>query len=234
MTTSSKRYSIETILARASQLDIVLSLRDGKLVTQSHNPIPDKAMAVFREYKTELVDYLTEQERAYQLREQQAIAEYEQTLQNCPALCAACLGPVDSPESVETHATREHEGMMYCNAHYLAIQEEKQAMATPEPEPGPEPADDEQRKEQFMSAVQQIADSIPGGCEVHIDSSDYTLADRVKDLLQEEQQQSLKKQSFWDRIEAQNASFDPKKRVDWRKYGYKKKDGKWHYPRKDE
>jgi hypothetical protein len=71
----------------------------------------------------------------------------------------------------------------------------------------------------------------PGGCEAHIDPPDYTLADRVKEIQAEEQQQSQKKQSFWERIEAQNANFDPKKPVNWFDYGYKKdKQGKWFDP----
>jgi hypothetical protein len=84
--------------------------------------------------------------------------------------------------------------------------------------------------------VQRDGVWVCGACQ---ELRDVATVERVPVSQQAEQEQEqampeAPKQSFWERIEAQNARFDPAKPVDWQQYGFKRnQQGRWFYARKD-
>ena len=77
MTTTAKRWNVEAILKRASDLEIEVLLVEGNLeLHAAPGVLSEKATAIFREYKQEIIDYLRSQ--------------YSQLLLNAPTTCATC------------------------------------------------------------------------------------------------------------------------------------------------
>ncbi len=108
-----KRFTAEQVLARASQLHIILGVEGEKLVIHAPDEaLNEKIRAVLSEYKPELVAYLKGQERAY-------LQKYEEG-----PLCARCLD-LDRDNPVPALSEPYTDDFYYCERHHPALQQEK-------------------------------------------------------------------------------------------------------------
>lgn len=111
--TTTQRYTVGQVLARAKQLQIILGV-DGETLTidAPRGALTEKVRAVLKEYKPELIAYLKEQERLY-------LQKYEE-----PPLCARCLD-LDRDHPVEALPEPHTDDFYYCERHHPALQQEK-------------------------------------------------------------------------------------------------------------
>jgi predicted metal-dependent hydrolase len=109
-TTSTKRFTAEQIVARASQLHIMLGLEGDDLrVIAPKGAMNEKIRTVLNEYKPQLVAYLKEQEQAY-------LKQHDIT-----PLCATCL---DIDRENTTPALPEpYNDLYYCEQHHPTLEE---------------------------------------------------------------------------------------------------------------
>ena len=111
--TNTKRFTTGQVLARARQLHIILGV-DGETLSiyAPRGALTEKIRAVLREYKSELVAYLKEQERRYLQQHQE------------PPLCATCLDQ-DRDHPVEALLEPHTDDFYYCKRHHPALQQKK-------------------------------------------------------------------------------------------------------------
>jgi hypothetical protein len=107
---TTKRFTVGQVIARARQLHIILGV-DGETlnIIAPRGALTEKIRAVLREYKSELVAYLKEQERLYLQQHQE------------PPLCATCLD-LDRDHPVEALPEPHTDDFYYCERHHPALQ----------------------------------------------------------------------------------------------------------------
>lgn len=89
-----KRYDIATILKRATEVGIEVTIEGERLKIQArHGTMTEQARVVLQEYEQEILHYLQNQEIL--------------------PLCSICL-----MMNIKTVAFFDHEGRLYCENHY--------------------------------------------------------------------------------------------------------------------
>ncbi len=112
--TSKKRFTMEQILTRASQLQIALSVEGDTLrISAPKGALNEKIRAVLSAYKSELMAHLTAQERAYLHTHDEG------------PLCARCLD-IDRENAVEALPEPYTDNLYYCKQHHLALPQQQQ------------------------------------------------------------------------------------------------------------
>ncbi len=107
--TNIKRFPVEQVLARASQLHIALSVEgDALRISAPKGAVNEKIRAVLQEYKSELIAHLTAQERAYLHKHDEG------------PLCARCLD-IDREDEVKALPEPHTDGLYYCKHHHPAL-----------------------------------------------------------------------------------------------------------------
>ncbi len=107
--TNMKCFTVEQVLARASQLHIALSVEGEALrIFAPKGALNEKIRAVLQVYKSELIAHLTAQEQAYLHKHDEG------------PLCARCLD-IDRENEVKALLEPHTDDLHYCKRHHPAL-----------------------------------------------------------------------------------------------------------------
>ena len=147
MTTTAKRWNVEAILKRASDLEIEVLLVEGNLeLHAAPGVLSEKATAIFREYKQEIIDYLRSQ--------------YSQLLLNAPTRCTCCGMDMEQEPGKGKQFYYDAAGQCYCEEHWIGPLPETQER---DQDGHVVPARPRTPQEQLQYVARRIADAWPGG-----------------------------------------------------------------------